>query len=115
MIIPITRASYWRKSLKFYCNTLIERWANIGLRTKMGTIVVVGLVGLLTIFALLAISTAHQVAEQVLNERVAIAHLVADNLDGTFEYLENILPVVANQEALRNPQASLAEREAVVA
>ncbi|MEW5958906.1 MAG: GAF domain-containing protein, partial [Chloroflexota bacterium] len=86
----------------------------VGLRAKMGVIVMVGLVGLLTIFALLGISTAGQVTRQVLNERVGIAHLGADNLDSTFHHIKSLLTAMAGQEALCDSQALPADQAAAM-
>ncbi len=110
MTVPTALTEKWRNWFRLYLNRLLERWTNIGLRTKMGAIVVAGLVGLMTIFSLLGISTASQVAGQVLDERMAIAHLVADNLDATIHHIQRVLPVVASQQALRDSQASPEER-----
>jgi PAS domain S-box-containing protein len=104
MRIAISR---WKKRLRPRLDRLVEqRWINVGLRAKMGTIVIVGLVGLLTVFALLGISTAHQATQQVLNERVMLARLSAANLDSTIRYVESMLTIVASQEALYDSQAS---------
>ncbi len=105
----------WKKRLRNYLNRIVEQqWINVGLRAKMGAIVLVGLVGLLTIFALLGISTARQVTRQVLSERGALTHLGADNLDATFRHIKSTLTVVASQKVLRDPQANPAERDAAL-
>ncbi len=106
-------SAVWKKRFRRYLDRLVEQnWVNVGLRTKMGVLVVVGLAGLLTIFALLGISTARQVTRQVLNERVALAHLGADNLDATFHHIKIMLDAIAAQTALRDPESTQAEREA---
>ena len=110
MTVPTALTDKWRNWFRYNLNRLLERWTNIGLRTKMGAIVLVGLVGLMTIFSLLGISTASQVAGQVLDERLAIAHLVADNLDTTIHHIQSVLPVVAGQKALHDSQASPVEK-----
>lgn len=106
-----TALTDWKVRGKRQLDRIVEqRWINVGLRAKMGAMVVVGLVGLLTIFALLGISTSRQVTRRVLSERVMLANLIADNVDATFRHVESMLVVVADQEVLRDPQASLAER-----
>ncbi|GAB4529028.1 MAG: hypothetical protein Kow0063_05750 [Anaerolineae bacterium] len=114
MALPIT-LSDWKQRVRRRFDRLVEqRWINVGLRAKMGAIVVVGLVGLLSIFALLGISTSSQITRRVLSERVMLAHLIADNLDSNFRHIESMLMVVADQQILHNPQASPAEiREAL--
>jgi len=104
-ISPKTR-SKWERLKRYILQLVHQNWMNVGLRAKMGMIVVVGLAGLLTIFALLGISTAWQVTKQVLNERVALAHLGADNLNATIKHTKSLLAAVAEQEALRDPQAT---------
>ncbi len=105
----------WKKRCRNYFDRIVEqKWINIGLRAKMGLIVIVGLVGLLTIFALLGISTAWQVTRQVLNERVALAHLGADNLDSTFHHTKSLLTAVAGQDAVRDPLALSTDRAAAL-
>lgn len=107
---PIPRI-HWKARFRRYMARLVEqKWINVGLRTKMGVIVVVGLVGLLTIFSLLGISTAGQVTEQVLNERVALAHLGGNNLDSTIRHIKSMLAAIASQEALLNPYADPQKR-----
>jgi PAS domain S-box-containing protein len=101
----------WKRRSRRYLDRVVEqKWINVGLRAKMGTIVVVGVAGLLTIFALLGISTARQVTGQVLSERMMLARSTAASLDSTFRHLESMLVSVADQQALRDPQASSTER-----
>ncbi len=105
----------WTRRFKRYVNRLVEqKWINVGLRAKMGALVLAGLVGLLTIFALLGISTARQVTRQVLNERVALVHLGANNLDATLRHVKSMLTIVAGQELLRDPQVEPDKRDAVL-
>jgi PAS domain S-box-containing protein len=114
MSIPIA-LSNWKGRLTLRLDRIVEqKWINVGLRAKMGAIVVVGLVGLMTIFALLGISTARHVTRQVVSERMMLARLTAASLDSMFRHVESMLAVVADQEALRGPQASPAEREAAL-
>lgn len=114
MDIPIALRN-WKDGVRVRLDQVVEqKWINVGLRAKMGAIVLVGLVGLLTIFALLGISTTRQAMRRVLSERVMLAHLGADNLDSTFRHVEGMLAVVADQEVLRDPQASPTEREAAL-
>ena len=105
----------WKKQLKNSLNHLVEqKWINVGLRAKMAAIVFIGLAGLLTIFALLGISTTRQTTRQALSERLAMAHLTAANFDATFNHIESILVILADQAALRDPQASQEEKAAAL-
>ncbi len=101
----------WRKQIRLALHRLIEqRWINVGLREKMGAIVVMGLAGLLAIFALLGITTARQTTRQALGERLLLARMSAANLDANIRHIKSMLTVIADQEVLRNPQANLAEQ-----
>jgi signal transduction histidine kinase/PAS domain-containing protein len=81
-----------------------QRWLNIGLRAKMGALVTVGLIGLMTIFAFLSISTAAKTTQQVINERVMFARTSALAMDTKLKGIENILTLLAGDIAARNPQ-----------
>jgi len=105
----------WKKQLKHSLNRLVEqKWINVGLRAKMAAIVFIGLVGLLTIFALLGISSTRQTTRQALSERLAMAHLTAANFDATFSHIESMLMILADQAALSDPQASRTEKTAAL-
>lgn len=95
-----------KKRLRAGLNRVVaQKWLNIGLRTKMGAIVVIGLVGLLTIFALLGLSTTRQATDQVLSERLMLARLSAANLDSTIRHIESMLTIIADHEVFQNRQA----------
>jgi PAS domain S-box-containing protein len=114
MAVSIT-LSAWKDQMRRHLDRVVEqKWINVGLRAKMGAIVVIGLAGLLTIFALLGISTTQQVTRQVLSERAMLAHLSADSLDSTLRHVESMLAAVAVQDVLRSPQASPTERSAAL-
>lgn len=105
----------WKKQLRPGIDRLVEqKWINVGLRAKMGAVVLIGLVGLLTIFALLGISTSRQTTHQALSERLVLARLTAANLDATLSHVEGMLMILADQETLRDPQASPAEQVAAL-
>lgn len=88
-----------------------QRWFNLGLRAKMGLMVTVGLLGLLTIFALLGISTTRQATQQVLSERVMLARLTAFSLDTRLHHAHEMLTILADQDVLRQPETSLSVLE----
>ncbi|RME73021.1 MAG: GAF domain-containing protein [Chloroflexi bacterium] len=114
MIIPLQPRKSWKYFWTAYQQWMVDRWVNVNLRTKMAAIVVVGLVGLMTIFALLGISTARQVTQQVLRERLELAYLAADNLDARLNHIQSALLIIASQETLQNPDASPWERAAAL-
>jgi signal transduction histidine kinase/PAS domain-containing protein len=58
-----------------------ERWLDLGLRAKMGALVTIGLLGLMTIFGVLAVKSARQATQQALNERLILTRMSADALD----------------------------------
>lgn len=105
----------WKERARYHFDHLVEQqWTNVGLRAKMGAIVVIGLIGLSSIFALMGISTSQQVTRQVLSERVMLAYLSADNLDSTIHHVESMLVALADQEVLRSPQSSPTARSAAL-
>jgi PAS domain S-box-containing protein len=105
----------WKDWLRIRLDRVVEqKWINVGLRAKMGAVVVVGLVGLLSIFAFLGISTARRATRQALSERVMLANLSAGNLDSTLRHVESMLGVVADQQVLWDANSSLAERNAAL-
>jgi len=86
-----------------------QRWINLGLRAKMSAMVIIGLLGLLTTFSLLGISTTRQVTRQVLSERVMLARLSANSLDSKLDHGKAILTLLANQAALRKQDIDASE------
>lgn len=80
-----------------------QRWLNIGLRAKMGFIVIIGLIGLLSIYSLMSINTATQVTQQVLNERVMLARMSAMALDSKLRLLDSVLRMAAQNQVTLDP------------
>ena len=103
------------KSTRRQLGRLVEqRWFDVSLRTKMGVMVTIGLVGLLTIFALIGISMTSQATRQAMTERVTLARMGAQTLDTSLNQIESILTILAGQPAIRNPQADNLDRAAVL-
>jgi signal transduction histidine kinase len=95
------------KRIANWANPILERkWFDVGLRTKMGVLVLVGLIGLMTVFATLGISTARQTTSQVLADRLMIARMGALTLDSVFRHSHSDLEVLASNETLRDPNSS---------
>ena len=56
-------------------------WLNLGLRTKMTLMVLVGLTALVGFFGFLSVSAAQQTTARALQERVILAQLAANHTD----------------------------------
>lgn len=88
-------------------NRLLERrWLVLGLRAKMGAMVTVGLLGLMTIFGLLAVSSARQATQQTLNERLMLTRMSAEALDVILLHVVDDLTLLAQQPIFSNAQIS---------
>ena len=106
----------WRKKLKKWPESiLLQKWFDIGLRAKMSALVTVGLVGLISIFAFIAISNARQATQQLLNEHVLRARILAESLDSSISQVAGMLTILSSQVSMDDPQASLEEWGAVIA
>ncbi len=93
---------------------LARKWFDVGLRSKMSVMVTVGLVGLILIFAFIAISTVRQTTQQQLNEYVLRARMLAENLDTNLSHVAGMLTILASKIDLDDPQADLQTLEAVL-
>ncbi len=107
--------SWTRRTTASLCRAIEQRWNNLGLRTKMSSMVIVGLVGLLAVFALMGISTTSQANQQVLSERVSIARLSAAILDSSLRQIQSVLYMARSSEALRDLQSPAAGRQMALA
>jgi PAS domain S-box-containing protein len=102
----------WKDRLRSFTTTRLERrWHNVGLRAKMGLLVEVGVVGLIAIFLFLGISAARQSTQQILNERVQLAHLSAASLDSTFQHVHSMLELFTEHSAMQLSAMTEAERQ----
>lgn len=88
---------------------LAKKWFDVGLRSKMSVMVTVGLVGLLGIFAFIAISTVRQATQQQLSEHILRARMLAENLDSSLSHVAGMLSILSTKISLENPQADLQE------
>lgn len=93
---------------------LARRWFDVGLQSKMSVMVTIGLVGLILIFAFIAISTVRQATQQQLNEHVLRARILAGNLDSNLSHVAGMLTILASKINLDDPQVDLLEIEAVL-
>jgi signal transduction histidine kinase/HAMP domain-containing protein len=87
-----------------------ERWLDLGLRAKMGAFVTIGMLGLMTIFGVLAVNSARHATEQALNERLILTSVSADTLDAMITHAANELTLFAQlpyvQNASEDPQTT---------
>ncbi len=105
----------WKERFRKRVERIFEqRWVNVGLRTKMGLIVEVGLIGLMLIFLVLAVNTARQTTQRILNERVMLARLSAATVDSTLNHIRSVLLIVSGRNSLRDPAASPMDRQDVL-
>jgi signal transduction histidine kinase len=110
MSINDTLRNTWHKTVqKWTERILFQKWFDIGLRAKMSALVTVGLVGLVSIFGFIALSNARQATQQLLNEHVLRARILAESLDSSLSHVAGMLTILASQIDLDDPQASLEE------
>ena len=106
----------WRSTIqKWTERILIQKWFDIGLRAKMSALVTVGLLGLIAIFGFIALSNARQATQQLLNEHVLRARILAESLDSSISHVAGMLTVLSSQIDMENPQADLQEWQAIIA
>ncbi len=93
---------------------LARKWFDVGLQSKMSALVTAGLVGLILIFAFIAISTVRQTTQQQLNEHVLRARMLAENLDANLSHVAGMLTILASKIDPAAPQADLQALEAIL-
>jgi signal transduction histidine kinase len=98
----------WKQLLRNWLDHLIaQKWFDIGLRGKMSALVTVGLIGLIGIFAFIGSTTARQATQQLLNEHVLRARILAENLDSTLSQVAGLLTILSSQIDMDEPQDNL--------
>jgi signal transduction histidine kinase len=106
----------WRSTIqKWTERILIQKWFDIGLRAKMSALVTVGLLGLIAIFGFVALSNARQATQQLLNEHVLRARILAESLDSSISHVAGMLTVLSSQINMENPYSDLQEWRAIFA
>lgn len=88
-------------------------WLNLGLRTKMTLMVLVGLTALVGFFGFLSVSAAQQTTARTLQERVILAQLAANHSDYVLGNAQALLQSAATHQALSAASSSL-ERQNVL-
>jgi len=115
MKIYETLRTAWRKTIqKWTERILLQKWFDIGLRAKMSALVTVGLAGLVSIFAFIALSNARQATQQLLNEHVLRARILAESLDSSLSHVAGMLTILSSQINMDDPRSSLEEWGAII-
>ncbi len=83
--------------------TTIWFWPNIGLRTKMAVLVVIGIVSLVGLFAYLGTAAQSENTERTLHERVVLAQAAASHVDYVLSAIQNALTDIASDENWNSP------------
>lgn len=104
----VDRKEHFQDLLK---RVLEQHWTNIGLRAKMGIMVEVGLISLISIFLLLAVSASRQSNDQILNERIMLARLSAANLDSSLRQIQSVLTILGERDVIQDPAADPVQRQ----
>lgn len=111
-----TLRAAWRSSFqKWTERILVQKWFDIGLRAKMSALVTVGLMGLIAIFSFIAVFNARQATQQLLNEHVLRARILAESLDSSISHVAGMLTILSSQIDMESPQPDLQQWEAVFA
>lgn len=105
----------FKKRLEILFKNLLERrWTNVGLRAKMGLMVEVGLIGLISIFLFLGVNTARQTTREILSERVMLARLSAATLDLTIRQVQSVLTILSENNYMRDPAVDPLTRQIIL-
>ncbi len=114
MKILETLRKCWQGAYQKWADSpLLQKWFDIGLRAKMSALVTVGLMGLIVIFAFIAVSNARQTTQQLLNEHVLRARILAESLDSSISHVAGMLTILSSQVDAKSPQAELQKWEEI--
>ena len=104
MIDPAASYPSLAQNLRRRIGRIVEqRWVNVSLRTKMGLLVEIGLLGLIGVFLVLSISATRQSTRQILYERRNLARLSAAAIDSSLHHLANSLSAAAGRISVGDP------------
>ncbi|MBC8336736.1 MAG: GAF domain-containing protein [Anaerolineales bacterium] len=112
-LLDLFRTSWKRFYQKWLEYVLTRKWFDVGLRSKMSLLVTVGLIGLISIFAFIAISTFRQATQQQLSEHVLRARILAESLDSSLSHVAGMLTILSSQINMDSSQTNLEEWEVV--
>ena len=105
MKVLSTLQAGWQNSIRKWTERiLIRKWFDIGLRAKMSMLVTIGLLGLIAIFSFLTISNARQATQQLLNEHVLRARILAESLDSNLSHVVGALTILSTQIDMDTPR-----------
>ena len=113
-IFDLVRTGWKRFYHKWLDRFLTRNWFDLGLRSKMSLLVTVGLMGLMAIFAFIAISNARQVTQQLLDEHVLRVRILSESLDSSLSHVAGTLTIMSSQINMDEPQADLEEWEGIL-
>ena len=88
-------------------------WLNLGLRTKMTLMVLVGLTALVGFFGFLSVSATQQTTARALQERVILAQLAANHTDYVLGNAQTLLESTASRRIFSG-SSSLAAQQAIL-
>ncbi len=108
-IFDLIRTIWKRFIQKWVERMLTRKWFDVGLRSKMSALVTIGLLGLITIFAFIAITTVRQATQQLLSEHVLRARILAESLDSSLSHVAGMLTILSSQIDVDDPQTKLEE------
>jgi len=108
-IFDLLRTSWRRFIQKWLERMLTRKWFDVGLRSKMSALVTIGLMGLIAIFAFIAIYTVRQATQQLLSEHVLRARILAESLDSSLSHVAGMLTILSSQIDMDDPQTNLEE------
>lgn len=115
MKLSETFRAAWRKTIqKWTERILLQKWFDIGLRAKMSALVTVGIAGLVSIFAFIALTNARQATQQLLNEHVLRARILAESLDSNISHVAGMLTILSSKIDMNDPHASLEEWRTII-
>ncbi len=107
--------SLWHERLqKKTKRILAQKWFDVGLQGKMSALVTIGLMGLIAIFGYLTVTTTRQTTQQLLNEHVYQARILADTMDSSVSNIAGMLTVLSTQIDMDDPKISLEEWSAIL-
>lgn len=94
---------------------IAQRWLKLGLRGKMGLLVEIGLIGLISIFLILGVSTARTTTLRILSERMVLARQSAATIDATLRHVYGALEITAERlKWIRADDRGAAEKYAAI-
>jgi signal transduction histidine kinase len=99
---------HWKAHFQRWLGRLIaQKWFDVGLRSKMSALVTIGLTGLIASFALIGVTTIRQATQQLLDEHVLRARILAETLDSNLGQVGGLLEILSSKIDMNDPAANL--------